>query len=109
MSTLRQRLKRPETYLFGVCAVAILGLTDSFREPPNQVTGRLYVSAVHSYQAVGRPLLAGYVQCRFRPSCSEYSVAVVQKYGIRHGFTMTVARVRSCKRSVQLGTYDPVR
>jgi putative membrane protein insertion efficiency factor len=109
MSALRQRLKRPETYLVGIVVLAVLTVADSFREPADQLGGRIYVQAVHGYQKFARPVLTGRVQCRYKPSCSEYSIAAVQKHGIRRGLMMTAARIRSCKRSVPLGTYDPVR
>lgn len=108
MSPLRQRLKRPETYLAMLLMVVLIVLVDSFRTPANQVTGYLYVSGVHLYQALGRPLLRGRIQCRYQPTCSEYSIAAVREYGIRAGLVMTVKRINSCTREVPLGTPDPV-
>jgi uncharacterized protein len=108
MSALRKSLKHPATYL------ALLGLlagsvyADSFRRPDRQLAVRVYVVLVRGYQSVGRPLLAGYVQCRYRPTCSRYSIETVQRYGLRKGLAMTAARLWRCRRSIPLGTSDPV-
>jgi hypothetical protein len=60
------------------------------------------------YQAIGRPLLKGRIQCRYRPTCSEYSIEAVRHYGIRQGLLLTVKRIHSCTTKVPLGTPDPV-
>ena len=108
MPTLRQRLKRPETYLILFVAVVVLAGADSLRRPDRQVTARLYVAAVQGYQHYGRSLLSGYVACRYTPTCSRYSVQAVEKHGIRRGLMLSVQRLFSCNRSVPLGTTDPV-
>ncbi len=108
MSPLRQRLKRPETYLAVLFILAALGVLDCFRSPSRQATGRLYVRAVHGYQAFGRPLLEGRIQCRYHPTCSEYSIEAVQRYGIGRGLVLTARRIKACTTQVPLGTFDPV-
>lgn len=108
MSPLRQPLKRPETYL-ALLAIAILFVVlDSFRSPANQVTGHSYVAGVRLYQVIGRPLLKGRIQCRYQPTCSEYSMEAVRVFGIRRGLLLTVKRINSCTTKVPLGTPDPV-
>jgi putative membrane protein insertion efficiency factor len=81
---------------------------DVNRQADCQLTARAYVGCVHVYQAVGRPLLKGLVACRFRPTCSDYSIAAVQKHGILHGLSLTFKRLRSCTNSVPMGTIDKV-
>lgn len=108
LSSLRQRLKRPHIWLAILGTLVLLAVADSFCSPPNQVTGRLYVRAVRLYQAFGRPILKGHVQCRYCPSCSEYSIEAVKTHGIRHGLVLTYRRLDSCQASVPLGTDDPV-
>lgn len=108
MPTLRKYLKRPETYLAALFILIVLGVLDSFRQPDDQVTARIYVGAVHLYQAVGRPLLEERIQCRYRPTCSEYSIEAVKRHGIRRGLALTVKRLNSCTTAVSLGTLDPV-
>ncbi|MGC9948859.1 MAG: membrane protein insertion efficiency factor YidD [Bryobacteraceae bacterium] len=105
---MRKRLKRPETYLAPVLLVYALAAADSFRQPSKQITARVYQAAVHGYQHYGRPLLQPYIHCRYQPTCSEYSIQAVRKWGIRHGLVLTTKRLLSCRSSVPLGTPDPV-
>jgi putative membrane protein insertion efficiency factor len=108
MSPLRQPLKRPETYLAMLSIMILFVVLDSYRSPANQVTGCLYVTGVHLYQVIGRPLLKGRIQCRYQPTCSEYSIEAVRVYGIRRGLLLTVKRINSCTTKVPLGTPDPL-
>jgi uncharacterized protein len=45
--------------------------------------------------------------CRFYPSCSEYGVQALQKYGVFKGGWLTVKRVARC-HPFNPGGYDPV-
>lgn len=108
MPTLRQRLKRPETYLVALAAIALLALVDVMRPPDRQVTASGYVVAVRMYQHVGRPIVSRVVTCRYRPTCSEYSIDAVKKHGLQRGLRLTLARLTSCTRAVPIGTYSPV-
>lgn len=105
---MRKLLRKPHFWL----AIVLVGLVgaglDSCREPPDQITGRLYVRLVRGYQYVSRPCLGNYIQCRYRPSCSEYSMEAVRRYGIRKGLWLTVSRLCRCTGSVPPGTDDPV-
>ena len=108
MSTLRQRLKRPETYLILFAVMAVLLVLDSIRSPERQLSARVYVAVVHGYQHYGRAVSSRFVSCRYEPTCSEYSIEAVQKHGIRRGLSLTVRRIYACRASVQPGTADPV-
>jgi len=104
----RKALEKPQFWLAVTLILLLGGGLDVSREPPNQVTARLYVSLVRCYQYVSRPHLGRYVQCRYRPSCSEYSIQAVGQRGILGGLGLTILRVCRCLGSVPLGTYDPV-
>jgi putative membrane protein insertion efficiency factor len=108
MSPLRKCLKHPGTYLvlFGLL-MAAAGV-DSLRPPDQQLSAQAYVALVHGYQRVGRPVVAGFVECRYRPTCSRYSIEAVQKYGLRKGFALTAARLWRCRGAVREGTSDPL-
>ena len=45
--------------------------------------------------------------CRFYPSCSEYGVQALQKYGVFKGGWLTVKRIARC-HPFNPGGYDPV-
>jgi putative membrane protein insertion efficiency factor len=97
-----------EKLLVAGLLVGLLLFCDTVRSPGNQLTSRGYIGFVHLYQEYGRPALAGLVVCRYNPTCSEYSIRAVEKYGIWIGLFMTVKRLASCTKDVPLGTVDEV-
>lgn len=109
MPLLLKALRRPHAWLTILVLVGSLSLVDSWRAPADQVTTRLYIHAVHLYQRFGRPMTSGRVRCRYRPTCSEYSIAAVQRFGIRAGLFATIRRLKSCTLDVPMGTLDPVQ
>ena len=46
-------------------------------------------------------------QCRFAPSCSEYSLEALEKYGAFKGSYLTIWRILRCNPFCK-GGYDPV-
>ena len=108
MSTAWERTGRRRFRLAAFAAAIVLVLLDSSRRPADQYTASAYVGAVRAYQAVGRPIIKPFCQCRYLPSCSEYSIEAVQTHGIRYGLYLSARRIASCNGSVPLGTWDPV-
>lgn len=45
--------------------------------------------------------------CRFYPTCSQYSIQAVEKYGVLRGLWLTVKRLAKC-HPFHPGGYDPV-
>ena len=105
---LRRWLGRPTPYLCAMALVVLAVAWDSGRRPRDQVTARIYISGVKGYQAVAGPIVGRAVQCRFRPTCSEYSIEAVRRFGIRRGLILTTRRVMACRPPVTPGTSDPV-
>ena len=106
---LRERMREPRTYLFILLIGFALIVVDSFRQPADQLTVRVYVSFVKNvYQTVGHTVVKGRIQCRYTPTCSNYSIEAVETHGIRRGLALTLKRLMSCTNSVPLGTHDPV-
>jgi putative membrane protein insertion efficiency factor len=62
------------------------------------------VGGVRFYQIVIRPLLPP--MCRFTPSCSEYFIGAVKKYGPIKGACKGVLRICRCHPG-NPGGYDP--
>ena len=108
MSPLRKFLNHPAMYLPILALLAAAAYADSFQAPDRQLTSRVYIALVRGYQSVGSPLLTPYVQCRYRPTCSRYSIETVRRYGLRKGLVLTAARLWRCRKSVPLGTADQV-
>lgn len=46
--------------------------------------------------------------CRFYPSCSQYSIDAVERYGAVKGLWMTIVRLLKCNQFFP-GGYDPVK
>lgn len=108
MPTLRRRLKRPETYLAVFALLVLAAAVDAFRPASRQVSARVYVGLVEFYQSGLSPTVSGYIRCRYEPTCSEYSKQAVERFGILNGLALSWRRLRSCQRSVPLGTLDPI-
>jgi putative membrane protein insertion efficiency factor len=64
----------------------------------------LIIGAVRLYQKLIRPLLGP--RCRFYPSCSEYFIGAVRKYGVVSGSARGVWRIMRC-HPFHPGGYDP--
>lgn len=108
MSTLRKCLRHPGTYLGLLVLVVGFIVFDGLRAPDRELTGPAYIALVHVYQENGRPLLEGRVKCRFKPTCSNYSIEAVRRHGFTRGVGMTIERIWRCRSRVPLGTLDPV-
>ncbi len=108
LPTLRKRLKNPRVWLTFSGLIIVVLIVDLRRDPPNQASARLYVNAVRGYQAFVSPGIRRFVRCRYDPSCSEYSIQAVKRYGLLEGLELTVARICRCTSGVPIGTCDPV-
>lgn len=66
---------------------------------------RLLVALLRTYQYAISPFLGR--RCRYYPSCSEYAVEAVEKFGAIKGGWLGVKRVCRC-HPWHPGGYDPV-
>jgi putative membrane protein insertion efficiency factor len=60
---------------------------------------------IRAYQLAFSPLLGS--RCRFHPSCSEYSLDALRRYGAMRGLWLAMRRVGRC-HPWHPGGYDPV-
>jgi hypothetical protein len=60
---------------------------------------------IRLYQYLFRPMLGS--NCRFAPSCSDYALEAVGKYGALKGGWLALRRVARC-HPYHPGGYDPV-
>ncbi|MBS0264384.1 MAG: membrane protein insertion efficiency factor YidD [Planctomycetes bacterium] len=68
------------------------------------VPRRLAILAVRGYQRFLSPIFGG--QCRFHPSCSQYYILAVEKYGLISGTCRGFWRILKCQ-PFHPGGYDP--
>lgn len=94
--------------LISVIFVGLLFAADTLRVPESQWTAAAYIGLVHKYQEYGRPMLDGVVACRFRLTCSDYSIDAVTKHGISYGLYLTVKRLAACTNDKPMGSIDEV-
>ena len=65
---------------------------------------RLLILLVLAYRATLGPFLGGH--CRFHPTCSQYAIDAVTKYGPWRGAWKTLKRLLRC-HPWSTGGYDP--
>jgi putative membrane protein insertion efficiency factor len=88
--------------------LAVLFGVDAMRPPRDQLSVRFFVASVDGYHRYIHPITGRFIRCRYSPTCSDYAVLAVRKYGIAKGGWMSVRRIARCRPSVPMGTVDPV-
>ncbi|GAA4263469.1 membrane protein insertion efficiency factor YidD [Dactylosporangium darangshiense] len=77
--------------------------------PPRRAAsgpGRAGMAAIKGYQRWLSPHLP--TRCRQVPTCSNYGLQAVARYGLVEGSRLTAARIRRCNPSTPRGSVDPV-
>lgn len=70
-----------------------------------QLPSQLLIATVRGYQWLLSPILGN--RCRFYPSCSEYFILAVQKYGAVCGSLRGIRRILRCHPFHQGGNDPP--
>jgi putative membrane protein insertion efficiency factor len=63
------------------------------------------IALLRLYKFAVSPMLGNH--CRFHPSCSEYAVGALERYGAGRGLWLTLRRIVRCN-PWHSGGYDPV-
>jgi uncharacterized protein len=71
----------------------------------NDIAGGLFILLIKLYQKLLSPLLGA--QCRYTPTCSQYGVEAIKKYGPFKGGWLTLKRIGRCNPWGGHG-HDPV-
>ena len=64
-----------------------------------------FITIIRLYRIFISPLLGS--NCRHTPTCSEYGIIALKKYGVFKGTFLTAKRIIKCN-SLFKGGYDPV-
>jgi uncharacterized protein len=67
---------------------------------------RLAIGSIRAYKRFVSPMLPP--SCRFTPSCSQYTLEAIEKYGFFRGGIMGAKRLLRC-HPFSKGGFDPVR
>jgi putative membrane protein insertion efficiency factor len=62
------------------------------------------IAAVRAYQVLLSPLLGAH--CRFQPTCSQYCIEAIHRYGVVRGGLKSLRRIARC-HPWHSGGYDP--
>ncbi|MCD6232574.1 membrane protein insertion efficiency factor YidD [Candidatus Aerophobetes bacterium] len=66
---------------------------------------KIGIGLIIFYQRCISPFLPSH--CRFYPTCSEYTLKAIQRYGLKKGSWMGIKRILRCN-PFNPGGYDPV-
>ena len=62
------------------------------------------IRLIRIYQKIPGPF---HSMCRFQPTCSEYAITAISRYGFLKGWYLTIKRILRCNPFGGSG-YDPV-
>ena len=71
----------------------------------NTLASSIIIAFIKLYQFTISPFLK--TNCRYLPTCSEYSITAIKKYGTINGLYLSLKRILSCHPFGGHG-YDPV-
>ncbi len=113
MSSQPKGLKRRATFSRGRIVLAVvlvvfaLFAMDATRPPQTQRTAKAAIHAIHVYQRTIVPALGRLgSRCRFTPTCSHYTEAVLRAHGIVGGTWRAAWRIARCGPWTRAGTVD---
>lgn len=73
---------------------------------PQRRSVRICISLLKGYKQFISPFFPP--SCRYTPTCSQYAIDAVQKYGVLRGLLLAMRRLLRCHPFAGSG-YDPVK
>ena len=67
---------------------------------------KIFIYLIEKYQKYISPMLGK--NCKYYPSCSEYTKQAIEKYGVLKGIFFGIKRILKCN-PFSKGGYDPLR
>jgi putative membrane protein insertion efficiency factor len=95
-------------FMLGTLLLGTMAVSTPRRKPRSTASGpgRAGMAAIRGYQRWLSPHLP--TRCRQIPTCSNYGLEAVRRYGLVTGSRLTAARIRRCNPSTPRGTHDQV-
>jgi uncharacterized protein len=56
----------------------------------------LLITFIKIYKLILSPLLSKKLRCRFHPTCSDYAIMSLNKYGVKIGIKKAINRLHRC-------------
>ena len=66
---------------------------------------KLLIFLIHLYQKIP---INWHNKCRFQPTCSNYTIEAIEKYGSIKGSYLSIKRILRCNPFSKKYGYDPV-
>lgn len=66
-----------------------------------------FIYLIKKYQKYISPFLSNFSKCPYTPSCSNYAIEALEKYGVIKGTALGFWRILRCN-PFSKGGYDPV-
>ncbi|MGL5066010.1 MAG: membrane protein insertion efficiency factor YidD [Microcoleus sp.] len=66
---------------------------------------RLAIATIRAYKIGISPYLPN--ACRFQPTCSQYAIEAIERFGVTRGSLMAAGRILRCN-PLHPGGFDPV-
>lgn len=67
---------------------------------------KIFILLIRLYQRFVSPIFGA--KCRFTPTCSQYAIEAIEKYGIFKGTWLSFKRILRCNPFCK-GGYDPLK
>lgn len=67
---------------------------------------KFLIFLIEIYKIIFSPFIGG--ECRFHPTCSEYSKKAIEIHGVMKGLALTLWRIIRCNPWNKNTGYDPV-
>jgi putative membrane protein insertion efficiency factor len=88
------------------CIEGFSGATSTGIGSAGDAMRKAVIATLRFYKRFLSPYLPS--ACRYQPTCSEYMLEAVSKYGVARGVTLGIRRLLRCHPFRQ-GGFDPVR
>lgn len=70
---------------------------------------KLFIFLIKLYQKTISPILSGCgIHCKYYPTCSDYTIQAIEKYGGIKGSLLGIKRILKCN-PFSKGGYDPLK